>query len=154
MGVEYYVIDKANKTYYDLGKGGRYELIYEMDVFSDLEMLTLFIIEDVWNLDLYPPEEKQDMINYTTNRVAPDLFEAFGKTKKEDLCIVNDCGDDITICKVKKYRCIGTRYYSDKDSDEYKKEMIDLNKHLEDTKINKRWYNPELYTKYSEWEKY
>lgn len=155
MGVEYYVIDKANKTFYELGKGGWYELHYDMNVFSDLEMLTLFILEDVYEGgQWYKLEVWLDMEDYITNRVAPDLFEAFGKTKKEDLVIVNDCGDDKVICKVKKYKCIGSRYYGNKESDEYKEAMIELNKHLEDTELNRKWYNPENYKQYIEWKQY
>lgn len=159
MGVEYWLIDKKNKTFYDLGKGGWYAFNDDLECFQDLEYLTAYILDDVWDLEerhkkgSYPNDQYLDIKNYIINQLAPDLFNLYCKSKPEDLEVVNDCGDDWVICKVKKYKCVGTRFYFD-DPKERAQEIDHNNRHLEDTEINRRWYNPEAYKKYQEWEKY
>ena len=159
MGIEYWLIDKSNKTFYDLGKGGWLEFNYDKECFQDLEYLTAYILEDVWNLDeriqngTYSTDEGIELKDYIKNQLAPDLYNLFSQSKPEDLVVVNDCGDDFVICKAKKYKCVGTRFYFD-DPKKRSEEINYNNKHLEDTDLNKRWYNPDDYKKYPEWEKY
>ena len=154
MGVEYWLLDKKNKIFYDLGKGGWYEFNYDLEAFQDLEYLTDFILNDVFQLEYCNTEEsKNDLINYIKNELAPELYNLFHNSKPEELEVVNDCGDDMVICKAKRYKCIGTIYYF--DDPKKKQEDIDYNnRHLEDTELNKRWYNPENYKQYLEWVKY
>jgi len=153
MGQYFYLIDKGNKTFYRLGGGGWYALNEDLEAIMDLEYLTNYIINNCFHIDGCSEAKKQEIIEHVKNRAAPDLFAAFGQSKTEDLVITDDGGDDITICKVKKYKCVGSRYH-EKDSKEYKEDMEYLNKHLEDTDLNKRWYNPNNYTRYPEWQKY
>lgn len=155
MGVEYWIVDTNQKVFYDLGKGGWYELNHEKEAFADLEYLTLFILEDCFDgYEKYrDAADAKEFAEYITNRVAPDLFATFGKIKPEHIQIVNDCGDDWIIMKSKKYKCIGTRFY-DIGSQEHLEEIEHNNKHLVDNEINQRWYNPEHLTKYQEWALY
>ena len=46
MGVEYYLINKENKTFYDLGKGAWYEFTGQEEALTDLEYLEEFIFDD------------------------------------------------------------------------------------------------------------
>jgi hypothetical protein len=156
LGVEYYAINIQDKTFYELGKGGWYELNYEPEAFSDLEYLTLFILEDCYFFvdgDMgYSDEEVKRITDYITNRVAPALFEMMRDTPPDKIKVVNDCGDDITICKAKGYRCIGTRYGSP-GTKEYEEDVERLNCHFRSTNP-KHWYNPEDYKKYPEYDIY
>jgi len=153
MGIEYYAINTQNKTFYDLGKGGWYALT-DKEAFQDEEYLCYEILtecylmsdaadDDYWKIR-YTEQERKDIVEYIKNRVAPDLFQMMKDTPPDKIKIVNDCGDDIIICKAKRYRCVGTRYY-ELNSDSYVEAMKSLNRHLEDTPINKRWYNIESY---------
>jgi len=159
MGVEYWLLDKHNKTFYDLGKGGWYAFNDDLEVFQDLECLTTYILEDIYNIFLLQvyalkeEEQNKTTIEYIKKYLAPDLYNLFKDVKPENLCVVNDCGDDMIICKSKKYKCIGTRFYFD-DLEKRKQEIKYNNKHLEDTELNKRWYNSENYKQYPEWGKY
>jgi hypothetical protein len=49
MGIEYYLINKENKTFYALGKGGWYCLKDDIEALTDLKYLELFIFEDVFH---------------------------------------------------------------------------------------------------------
>lgn len=147
MGIEYYAINTQNKTFYDLGKGGWYALT-DMEAFQDEEYLCNEILTECFYIDeeddWRKPEEKERIINHVKTRVAPDLFNMMKNTPTTKIRIINDCVDDITICKSKRYMCIGTRYY-DIDSPEYQKSMQFNNRHLEDTPINKCWYDTDKY---------
>lgn len=147
MGVEYYAINIHNKTFYDLGKGAWYALT-DMEAFQDEEYLCHEILSECYYIsdnDYWAPDEekkKQETIKYVKTRIAPDLFHMMKDTPKDKIKIVNDCGDDITVCRSKGYRCVGTRYY-DLGSKEYEQSLKFLNRHLEDTAHNRRMYNPE-----------
>jgi hypothetical protein len=151
MGVEYWIVDTNQKVFYDLGKGGWYDL--EPEALQDQEYLALTILDDIFTRTTHTDQEWQEFTDYINNRVVPELFKAFGQTKPEHIQIVNDCGDDHVIMKVKKYRCIGTRY-GEPNSPKYSEYMQYNNKHLIDNPLNKRLYNPDNYTKYPEWNKY
>jgi hypothetical protein len=146
MGVEYYLVNTKDKIFYDLGKGGWYDLNYDMEAFFDLEYLIEEILTECYDGD----ESKRD---YVANRVAPDLYNICKGCTKSDIFIVHDCGDDLTFMRTKNYKCVGARYY-DKDSEEYNKHMDFLNRHLEDTLLNKRRYDPKSLERYPGFEKY
>jgi len=159
MGVEYYLVDKKNKIFYDLGKGGLSELRYDFEALQDLEYLENYILEDCFQvsgenkLNYLKEDDIKETIEYVKNRLAPDLFNHFGQSDSKDLSIINDCTDDLWILKCKKYKCIGTRYYRP-GSLEHNEEIARLNKHLEDTENNKKWYNPDEAKKYAEYNNY
>jgi hypothetical protein len=153
MGVEYYVVDREKKIFYDLGKGGWYRLNDDKEAFQDQEYLANYILtECFFNLDHYPPEERERLKEWIETTLAPELFSFFGDSKKENIFVFNDSGDDITICKAKRYRCVGTRHG---ETLEEKQEDIDrMNRHLVDNELNRRWYDPESYKIYPEWSIY
>lgn len=156
MGTEYYLVDKKNKTFYDLGKGNWYILAQDLDYIQDKDLLELFLLEDVYNVydcDWRTKEDNDQLIEYIKTRIVPDIYNAFGNTPKEYLTVVPDSVDDITICKAKKYKCIGTRH-NDIGSEEYNKDMAYLNRQLTPGNYPEHWYNPDNYKQYPEWELY
>lgn len=152
MGTEYYIVDKQNKTYYQLGKGGWYGLHDCLFAVADPEILSIYILDEAYHNVIYSRQEWCEIREYIKSDLAPELFKLFGTTPHQYLKIINDCSDDLTILKVKKYKCIGTRYrYDNENMDDYLKHM---NRHLEDNPYNRRCYNPPDYYKYPEWEEY
>lgn len=135
MGTEYYAINTQNKTFYDLGKGGWYALT-DMEAFQDQEYLCNEILTECYHINdeqywsNFDEAKKQELINYITTRVGLDLFEMMKNTPPDKIYIVNDCGDDITICRAKGYRCVGTRYY-EKNSLKYQENLQFLNRHFD-----------------------
>lgn len=124
MGIEYYIINRKNKTAYDLGKGGWYALSYDKECFQDLEYLENYILEECYN-------EVNDFIKtYVKEKVAPDLFEFCKNTEPKDIFIFNDSGDDMYICRCIGYRFLGHRY-SGMSNQEYQEHLKFLNRHLD-----------------------
>ncbi len=157
MGTEYYAINLKNKTFYDLGKGGWYALT-DKEAFQDVEYLANEILTECYYIndaDYWEDQEgKKDTVEYVTTRIAPDLYEMMRDTPPDQIRIMDDCGDDITICKAKGYRCVGTRYYS-KGSPEYLESLTYMNRHFQtDNPLHKRWYDPEQYKNYPEFSIY
>src|SRR5271156_6188599 len=139
MGTKYYIIDVNAKTFYDLGKGGWYQLHYNKGAFQYPEYLALFVLENVFTKENHTPIEWDDIVKYVLDRIVPDLFRTFGNSKPEHLRVVNDCTDDITICKSKGYCCIGTRY-NEIGSKEHEEDIARMNRHLTDPTY-KRLFN-------------
>lgn len=128
MGVEYYIINKEDKTFYDLGKGGWYCLKDEIEAVTDQEYLGLFIFEDVFGHD---DEEDVDFRAYC-DEIAAEIFEMAKCNNIKNLTVIDDCGDDTIILRALKYRCVGSRYRDPKDP-KYNKECIESeNRHLPD----------------------
>jgi hypothetical protein len=155
MGVDYYVADSAKKTFYELGKGGWYALNDDKEAFQDVDYLAHYILTECYEVgrdDYYTIEENLEIQAYVRQRVAPDLFKAFGDSKKENLHIFNDCGDDLVVCRAKGYRCVGTRF--GKTAEEQEDHLDHQNRHLIDSPTTKRLYNPEHFKQYREWEIY
>lgn len=155
MGTEYYIVNKKDKTFYNLGKGGWYELNYDKEAFQDLEYLALFIFEDCYDLNVgfYSQEEIEKIRKYVQERVAPDLFIMMKDCSPADIEVFNDCGDDSVIIRSKGYRCIGSRYF-DIGTNEYNEHIDFCNRHLKDTPEIKRRYNPENFKNLPEFDKY
>ena len=157
MGVEYYIINRKNKTAYDLGKGSWYALNDDKECFQDLEYLQNYIITECWyGLDpesnYYNEDEKQDIKKYIADKIAPDLFEFCKATDPKDIFIFNDSGDDITICRALGYRFVGLRYL-EKNEEAYQESLDFMNRHLKDD-CPKHIYNPENFKNYPEYEMY
>jgi hypothetical protein len=123
MGVEYYIFDRLNKTFYDLGKGPWYHL--DVELIADLEMLK------EWITTVCFEECGLTTKLWIDERIAPDLHRLFGQTPPQYIGIVNDCGDDLCEMKFLGYRCLGTRYF-DKNSQEYVDYLMRSNRHLTD----------------------
>lgn len=158
MGVEYYIINRKNKTAYDLGKGGWYALNDDKQCFQDLEYLENYIVNDCYDSvfnkhsSWYSDEERVELKEYITNRIAPDLFEFCKDTDPKDIFIFNDSGDDITICRALGYRFIGHKYHEKNDKD-YQEHLDSLNRHFKESNP-KHWYNPEDYKNYPQYSLY
>lgn len=161
MGVEYYIINRKNKTAYDLGKGGWYALNDDKECFQDLgdlDYLINYIItycyNGIFNKDSswYSDEEKAELKSYISDRIAPDLFEFCKNTEPKDIFIFNDSGDDITICRSLGYKFTGHRYHQKGDKD-YIEYLDFLNRHFKETNP-KHWYNPEDYKNHPQYELY
>ena len=156
MGVEYYIVNRKNKTAYDLGKGGWYALNDDKECFQDLEYLINYIATEcyksVFDKDIYhySDEQKADIKNYITNRLAPDLFEFCKDTDPKDIFIFSDCEDTITICRSLGYKFVGHRY-DEKGDKNYLDHLDFLNRHFLETNP-KHWYDPEKYKHYPEYE--
>jgi len=158
MGIEYYIINRHDKTAYDLGKGGWNALNDDKECFQDLEYLANYIMTECYSrvfdkdISLYSDEEKQEVKDYVVNRIAPDLFEFCKNTSPKDIFIFNDSGDDITICRSLGYKFVGHRY-NQKNDTEYQKHLDFLNRHFTDPN-RENFYNPEHFKKYYEFELY
>ncbi len=153
MGIEYYLINKKDKTFYDLGKGGWYELNNDTEAFQDLDYLINEILTECYYIDDGDMDVKylDEITDHVTNRVAPDLYEMCKDTDPSDIWIVNDCGDEITIARTKGYRCIGTRYY-DKVSKAYNDQIEFENRHFR--KNRRRMYDSKSFEKHPDFAKY
>ena len=130
MGIEYYLINKEDKTFYALGKGGWYELTSEMDSLSDVEYMEEFIYDNVFNSYDYPREDDRYWRSYCAN-LAKELVQ-FARCKNiKNIEMINDCGDETVALRALGYRCTGCRYRKD-DEPNYNQECIDFeNRHFE-----------------------
>jgi hypothetical protein len=130
MGIEYYLINKEAKTFYELGKGGWYELTSEMDSLSDVEYMEEFIYDNVFNSYDYPRENDTHWRSYCAE-IAKELVQ-FAKCKNiKNIEMINDCGDETVALRALGYRCTGSRYRKDDDPG-YNQECIDFeNRHFE-----------------------
>jgi len=130
MGIEYYVVDKKKKVFYELGKGGWYALADEPEALTDYEYLVIFILEDCFGLEREDdPKEYEKLEKYVEKRIALDLYMNFGSSDMKDIRILSDSGDDMLNILRKRYTCIGSRY-GEKDSKEYLDSLKELNQHL------------------------
>lgn len=127
MGAAYYIVNKEEKIFYELGKGQWSLLANNLDAFADFEYLCLFLLDEVF--ESTKRQCSKEMIDYIEQRVARDIFRLFGKVKPENLVVINDLTDDLAFLKMKKYECVGTRFF-DKESTEYVEYLNKLNEHL------------------------
>jgi hypothetical protein len=122
MSVEYRLVNKKNRTMYELGKGGWYDVMTQCGVLHDRDLLRLAIEEA-----LYEPEP-----GYVAE-IAAELFEFTKDTPEDQLVVFNDCGDETGICRSIGYRFTGSRYRPF--------DMDFLNRHLDGSESSKRRYN-------------
>ena len=159
MGVEYYIINRKNKTAYDLGKGNWYALNHDKQCFQDLDYLINYIITECYGRVLEKEnsncseEENIELKSYIVNRIALDLFDFCKETDPKDIFIFNDSGDDITICRSLGYKFVGHRYNKKGDDDYLDYLENHLNRHFKNSNP-KHWYNSEDYKDYPEYEIY
>ncbi len=144
MGIEYTVINKNNKTMYDLGKGGWSALSLDKEAFQDLEYLSNYIMYEcychVFDDDImhYTEEEKNSVKNYITTRIAPDLFEFTKDALPDDIEIFGDGGDELSICRSLGYIFTGTRF-EEKLSPQWNVYLNDLNYHIHNAFYKSRY---------------
>lgn len=152
MGTEYFVINKKAKTYFYLGKGPWFFLNNEKEAFSDYLYLKWIILLEVYGLN--DDEGGDEEIREKVEELVQDLLKMMSGAEVGDIEVVADTVDDIDICRAKKYRCVGSRYGGKKGSKEYEEELAHINKHLEDTELNRKWWNEDNFRQYSKFEKY
>jgi hypothetical protein len=134
MGIEYYLVNRINRTFYELGKGGWYSLD-DPECFFDLEYLTNEILEECYNIGdesywgYYGAKEKGDTIRYVEDRIGPDIYWFCSGYSPGDIFMISDCGDDVSIIRSKGYVCIGSRFY-DKGAKKYKENIDAVNYHF------------------------
>lgn len=148
MGIVYYAVNKANKTFYELGKGNWNDLNFDKEVFQDLEYLNSEILELVFD-----NSNNQEIIDHINNRVGPDLVEFFSNCPLSKIEIVNDCGDDHLIFCAKNYKCTGTRF-GKKESKDYQQAIYQLNSHFQLGEANRKHYDFRNYLNHPLYEKY
>jgi hypothetical protein len=155
MGVEYWLVDKSKKTFYDLGKGS---WGWSWDDFSwalsDVDVLKEALC-GVWQetrrfraVPMLP-----DDYNYVW-WLAEDLHKHFGESHEADMVVVPDGGDEMTIIRSKGYRGLGSRYLHKPTDEEREKEMKDLNRHFDANGNITRFYDPndlQTYPGFDDW---
>ena len=153
MGVEYWLVDKAAKTFYDLGKGpwgwSGDDFIFAL---SDVDLLKEALC-DVWSearshrpVPMLP--EDYEYVWW----LAEDLHRCFGSSREKDMTIVSDGGDEWTIIRSKGYRGLGSRYLHRSTDEEREKEMSFLNRHFDDDGKVTRYYDSEDLKSYPGWD--
>jgi hypothetical protein len=96
MGLMWNLVNKKNKTFYDLAKGSWHELIGNKDYLTDLEVLKEFVFDDMFNGYDDPNfsdtgESKRDY----TDEIAQEMFEFCSDTDLSDLELVSDAGGQL-----------------------------------------------------------
>ena len=145
MGTEYYLINKENNTFYDLGKGSWYEFIGQEEALTDLEYLEEFVFDDCLNGYDRDEDHIDDTRGYA-KELASELFE-FAKCKNiKNILLTSDCTDDTIIIRCLGYKCVGSRY-RDSANPECNRQHIEFeNRHL-DPKTPKHLYSIDAFLK-------
>jgi hypothetical protein len=138
MGIEYYLVNKENKTFYELGKHCYFDTL---DYLWDPEYLEEYIYADVF--EGYEKEDKKWPPREYCREIAQEICEFIKNCNPKNILFISDCCDDTLIIRCLGFRCVGSRYRSDDDPN-YNAECIkSANRHLEDTPFNRRVYNLE-----------
>lgn len=108
MGMYSYLINKENKTYYELGKGSWLDDFGQdgIDLLQDQELLEEFLFDN-WLAGVDEPEIWK---RECANSLAKELHTFAKCNDPNNLSIINDSGDDLILIKSLKYKCIGSRY--------------------------------------------
>ena len=146
MGIEWYIADKSNKTFYCLGRGNWFCLKDDFEALIDKEYLAHYILSEVYN----PDNIDDELSDYVNSRISFDLHTHFGSTSKEFLMIINDSTDDLYIIRCKGYRCVGTRY-GEIGSKDYEEDMKFLNRHLDENNHPSGFYDSKHATGIPNW---
>jgi hypothetical protein len=102
MGIDYRLLNHANATYYELGKGPFSSddiwAMYEADIYID-------ILNEEWNYFSDDIDRQQYF-----RLLAKDLERFVKGTPENKLAIYGDSGDEIMWARMLGYKCIGSRY--------------------------------------------
>lgn len=107
MGIDYFLVDKQNKTFFELGRGNWYNLGYDLDCISDPGKLQECLLEEVFS---YYGDVKGEFHFHVAEYLVNEIYECFGNTPTHELFIISDCSDSYRNIRREGYRCIGTRY--------------------------------------------
>jgi len=108
MGIDYYLINHHNATYYELGKGPWNDLNYEKIALYDADLMAVFLEESWDNFDHANPGRS----NYFV-LVGKDVARFVGDAPPKSLVVYADCGDEHVWAHGLKYVCNGVRYNLD-----------------------------------------
>jgi hypothetical protein len=139
MGIEYYLVNKENKTFYELGKHCDFDTL---DYIEDPEYLEEYIYADVFFC--YEKEEagQEHLSREYCREIAQEIYKFAKGCNPRNIECISDCTDDTLIVRCLGFVCVGSRYRC-KDPN-YNAECIkSANKHLEDTPLARRVYNIE-----------
>lgn len=129
MGIEYYLINRENKTFYELGKGQWYELNGNLDSLNDLEYLEEFIFEYCLS-DFEDDKDNKEYKKQYCKEIAVEIFEFAQCKNLKNIILTSDCGDELYVIRCLGYFCVGTRYRSDTDCTLNKEYVEFENRHL------------------------
>jgi hypothetical protein len=142
MGIEYYLVNKENKTFYELGKHCYFDTL---DYIEDPEYLEEYIYADVFFG--YEKENTGCCSREYCREIAQEIYEFAKGCNPKNILVTSDCEDDMLTIRCLGFRCVGSRYRSDSDPN-YNAECIRFeNRHLEDTPFAKRVYSSGTMTK-------
>ena len=140
MGIEYYLVNKENKTFYELGKHCYFDTL---DYLWDPEYLEEYIYADVFYCYEKEDEGRPHLSREYCREIAQEIYEFVKGCNPENIVFISDCCDDTLIIRCLGFRCVGSRYRCDNDPN-YNAECIKwANRHLEDTPFTRRVYNLE-----------
>lgn len=153
MGVEYWLVDKGTKTFYDLGKGpwgwSGDDFIFALSDVGLLKEALCGVWSETRRFNTAPmlPDDYEYLW-----WLAEDLHRCFGSSREEDMTIVSDGGDEMAIIRSKGYRGLGSRYLRRPTDEEREKEMLFLNRHFDDNGKVTKYYDPEDLKSYPGWD--
>lgn len=144
MGIEFYALNKRDGTFFELGRGSWYVLNHDREAFSDTEYLAHKILTEVYGRDSDDTDDEWvDFVHRVQTDLAPALHAFAAGASASDLEVIYDNTDDYLMARCLRYRCVGTMYGS---GTEERAQMIEeMNKHLVDSPLNRRYYNPDNY---------
>ena len=133
MGIDYYLLNHHNATYYELGKGPWEDLNYEKDALYDSDLMAVFL-EESWNSFSHDPAE--DRSNYFI-LLGKDVMRFVGDAPPKSLVVYGDY--EHVWAHALKYVCNGARY-----------NLKDLEKNAAEVQeYNDRYLDPDRYSLYS-----
>lgn len=100
MGLEYYIYNHANATYYELGKGPWY-ILGNKKLLYDTKSLADTLTEEWSYADVTPTYYRC---------VAHDVVRFVKGTPKTSIEVYGDGGDEHMWSLILKYKCTGSRY--------------------------------------------
>lgn len=106
MGIDYFLIDKRNKTFFELGRGNWHNLGYDLDCIKDPGKLQECLLEEVFS---YYGEVKGEFHFHVSEYLVNELHDCFKDTPSSELFVISDCSDSYARI-LQEYKCIGTRY--------------------------------------------
>ena len=107
MGIDYFLIDKKNKAFFELGRGNWYNLGYDLGCISDPGKLQECLLDEVFS---YYGDLRGEMHFHVSEYLVNELNSLFGETPTNLLSVISDCSDAYGDMRREGYRCTGTRY--------------------------------------------
>jgi hypothetical protein len=94
MGIDYYLLDHQNATFFELGKGAWYALKDDIWVVKEPELFLEFVEIEMGYNDLNVNEKEYYQC------LGSLLFGLFSKIPLNRLEVINDCADDTSLPRI------------------------------------------------------